>query len=177
MSPTTLTGVQFTFSLVLAGLVAKWYVLPALNALPAPAALAPLFLVHGLRYLPSSAFAPGQVAPTVPMDAMKVIAYGDLASAVLAIVAAMFLYYRWRGAIGVGWIVNIATSLDWVSASYVAASNQLVAYPMGGNWYIINYYVPLIGVVHVMIFARLLSERARSARAGASLAAGLDGRD
>jgi hypothetical protein len=27
---------------------------------------------------------------------------------------------------------------------------------MGGNWYIINDYVPLIGVVHVLIFARLL---------------------
>ena len=163
MSPTTLMGVQFTFSLVLVGLVAKWYVWPALNALPAPAALAPLFLVHGLRYLPSSAFAPGQVAPTVPMDAMKAIAYGDLASAVLAIVAALFLYYRWRGAIGVAWIVNIVTSLDWVYASYVAASNELVTYPMGGNWYIINYYVPFIGVVHVMIFARLLRERTRPA--------------
>ena len=163
MSPTTLMGVQFTFSLVLAGLVAMWYVLPALNARPAPAALAPLFLIHGLRYLPSSAFAPGQVGPTVPMDAMKVIAYGDLASAVLAIVAALLLYYRWRGAIGVAWVVNIVTSLDWVNASCVAASNQLVTYPMGGNWYIINYYVPVIGVVHVMIFARLLRGRTRSA--------------
>jgi len=163
MSPTTLMGVQFTLSLVLAGLVAKWYVLPALNARPAPAALAPLFLVHGLRYLPSSAFAPGQVAPTVPMDAMKVIAYGDLASAVLAIVAAVFLYYRWRGAIGVAWIVNLVTSLDWICAGYVAASTELVTYPIGVNWYIINYYVPLIGIVHVMIFARLLRERSRSA--------------
>ena len=162
MSPTTLMAVQFTFSLVLAGLVAKWYVWPALNALPAPAALAPLFLVHGLRYLPSSAFAPGQVAPTVPIDAMKTIAYGDLASAALAIVAAVFLYYRWRGAIGGAWIVNIVTSLDWVNASYLAASNKLVTYPMGGTWYIINYYVPLIGVTHVMIFARLLRERRRS---------------
>jgi len=165
MSPTTLMGVQFTLSLVLAGLVATWYVMPTLNARPTPAALAPLFLVHGLRYLPSSAFAPGQVAQTVPMHAMKVIAYGDLTSAVLAIVAAVFLYYRWRGAISVAWIVNIVTSLDWVNGSYVAASNQLVSYPMGGNWYIINYYVPLIGVVHVMIFARLLRERTRSARA------------
>src|SRR5215510_16474711 len=103
MSPTTLMGVQFTFSLVLVGLVAKWYVWPALNALPTPAALVPLFLVHVLRYLPSSAFAPGQVAPTVPMDAMRTIAYGDLLSAALALVAAVFLWYRWIGAIAVAW--------------------------------------------------------------------------
>jgi len=159
MSPTTLMGVQFTFSVVLFSLVAKWYISPALNARPVHAALAPLFLVHALRYLPSSAFAPGQVGPTVPMHAMAVIAYGDLASAALALAAAVFLYYRWPGAIAVAWIVNILMSLDWIYAGYVAASNQLVSHPMGGNWYIINYYVPVIGVIHVMIFARLMRGR------------------
>jgi hypothetical protein len=163
MSPTTLLGVQFTFSLVLFSLVARWYISPALSARPTPAALVPLFLVHGLRYLPSSAFAPGQVGSGVPMEAMQKIAYGDLASAALAIAAALFLFYRWRGAIAVAWSVNILTSLDWINGGYVAASNGLVTYPMGGNWYIINYYVPVIGVIHVMIFARLIRDRIRSA--------------
>jgi hypothetical protein len=160
MSPTTLTGVQFTFSLVLFALVAKWYISPALNRLPVRSALVPLFLVHALRYLPSSAFAPGQIDPRVPANAMATIAYGDLVSAALALVAALFLHYRMSGAIGVAWIVNIITAVDWMNAGFVAASNQLVTYPMGGNWYIINYYVPVIGVIHVMIFARLVKARA-----------------
>jgi hypothetical protein len=159
MSPTTLMGVQFTFSLVLFALVAKWYISPALRELPTSAAPAPLFLVHALRYLPSSAFAPGQIDPRVPRSAMDAIAYGDLASAVLALIAALFLHDRWSGAIGVAWIVNIVTSVDWLNAGFVAASNELVTYPMGGNWYIINYYVPVIGIIHVMIFARLLTGR------------------
>lgn len=159
MSPTVLTGVQFTFSTVLFALIATWYILPALNKLPVRSALVPLFLVHGLRYLPSSAFAPGQIDPHVPRSAMNTIAYGDLASAALALVAALFLYYRLSGAIAVAWIVNIVMSLDWLNAGFVAASNQLVTYPMGGNWYIINYYVPVIGIIHVMIFARLLKDR------------------
>ena len=163
MRPEALMGVQFTFSVVLFGLVAKWYVSPLLNALPTPAALVPLFLVHALRYLPSSAFAPGQVGAGVPMQAMRAIANGDLASAVLALIAALFLYYGWRGAIGVAWLVNIVTGLDWINGGFVAVSNALVTYPLGGNWYIINYYVPVIGVIHVMIFARLLGERSRSA--------------
>jgi hypothetical protein len=162
MSPTTLLGVQFTFSLVLFSLVATWYISPVLNTLPVRTALVPLFLVHALRYLPSSAFAPGQIDPRVPARAMEAIAYGDLASAVLALVAALFLYYSWRGAIAVAWAVNIAMSLDWIFAGYIAASNQLVTYPLGGNWYIINYYVPVIGVIHVMIFARLLRARGRA---------------
>jgi hypothetical protein len=153
-------GVQFTISLVLFALVAKWYISPALRERPASAALVPLFLAHALRYLRSSAFAPGQVGTTVPMSAMAAIAYGDLGSAVLALVAALFLRYRWSGAIGVAWIVNIVTSIDWLYAGFLAASHQLVTYPMGANWYIINYYVPVIGVIHVMIFGRLLTERA-----------------
>src|SRR5262249_28171219 len=143
--------------------VAVWYIAPALRARPVNDALVPLFLVHALRYLPSSAFAPGQIDPRVPGDAMSAIAFGDLASAVLALLAAVFLHYRWTGAIAVAWIVNIVTSIDWLYAGFLAASRQLVTYPLGGNWYIISYYVPVIGVIHVMIFARL--KRARDAAA------------
>jgi len=159
MNPQVLFGVQFTLSLIIFALIAKWYITPALDKLPIQAALAPLFLVHTLRYLPSSAFAPGQVDPKIPMEAMAGIAYGDLASAILALIAVVFLHYRWPGALAVAWFVNVATSLDWLNASYLAASSQLVTYAMGGNWYIINYYVPVIAVVHIMIFARLLKGR------------------
>jgi hypothetical protein len=38
------------------------------------------------------------------------------------------------------------TGVDWLYAGYIAASNELVTYPMGGNWYIINYYAPILGV-------------------------------
>jgi len=99
--------------------------------------------------------APGQIDPRAPMEAMAAIAYGDLGSALLAPVAAVFLYYRFRGAVAVAWAVNGITSLDWLYAGYLAASSQLVTYPLGGNWYIVNYYVPFIGVIHVLIFARL----------------------
>ncbi|HMF97560.1 MAG TPA: hypothetical protein VKE96_24840 [Vicinamibacterales bacterium] len=170
MSPTALFGVQFTFSLVVFAAVAVWYIGPALRSRPVTDALVPLFLVHALRYLPSSAFAPGQIDPRVPADAMSAIAFGDLASAVLALLAAVFLHYRWTGALAVAWVVNVVTSIDWLYAGFLAASRQLVTYPMGGNWYIINYYVPVIGVIHVMIFARLLEEaRLRGRRAGAAI--------
>jgi hypothetical protein len=158
MNSTSLFAAQFTFSLVLSVLVAKWYVVPVLKKLPVHSALVPLFLFHALRYLPSSAFAPGQIGDAVPKDAMAAIAYGDLASAVLALVAALLLHYSVHGAIAVAWVVNVVTSLDWLYASLVAASHQLASYPMGGSWYIMNYYAPAIAVVHVMIFARLLKE-------------------
>jgi len=159
MDPTSLFGLQFTFSLILCTMVARWYVVPALRRLEVHAALTPLFLVHAMRYLPSSAFAPGQVDAHIPGAPMAAIAYGDLASAALALVAVVFLRYRLPRAIAVAWLVNVVTSLDWLYASFLAASSRLATYAMGGNWYIINYYVPLIAVVHVMIFARLIHER------------------
>jgi len=159
MSPFLLFGLQFTLSLVIFALIAMWYIAPALDRLPIHTALVPLFLVHTLRYLPSTAFAPGQVDPKLPMGAMATIAYGDLASAILALVAVVFLRYRWAGSIAVAWLVNILASLDWLNGGFVAASNQFPTYALGGNWYIVNYYVPVIGVVHVMIFRRLLKAR------------------
>ena len=106
----------------------------------------------------SSAFAPGQVAATAPMDAIARIAYGDLTSAVLALIAAVWLRYRWPAGIRVAWIVNVVMSVDWIYASFLAASTHLVTYSLGGNWYIINYYVPLIGVAHIAIFVRLMQD-------------------
>ena len=156
MSPISLFGVQFTLSFILAAIVAKWYVAPALGKLPVRAALVPLFLVHVLRYLPSTAFAPGQVDVDIPKYAMAAIAYGDLVSAMLALIAAVLLRYGVRGAIAVAWFVNTVTSLDWLHATFLAASSHLATYRMGGNWYIAACYVPAIGVAHVMIFARLV---------------------
>jgi hypothetical protein len=145
MSPILLFAVQYTFSLLLSALVAKWYVAPALKKLPLHSALIPLFLFHALRYLPTTAFAPGQIA------------YGDLGAAVLALVAALFLRYRLPGAIALAWVVNVVASLDWLYASYLAASNHLATHPLGGNWYIAAYYAPALAVVHWLIFARLLA--------------------
>jgi hypothetical protein len=160
MTPNAWMGVQFTFSLVLFSLVSVWYVMPALRKLPVHAALVPLFLVHALRYLPTSAFAPGQIGADVPRGPIATIAYGDLACAVLALVAALSLYFRIPGAIGIAWVVNTVMALDWLYAGFVAMSNRLASHPLGGNWYILNFYVPLIGVIHVMIFVLLARERA-----------------
>jgi hypothetical protein len=159
VSPTSLSALQFTLSLIIFSLIAKWYITPALNKLKPYDALALLFLVHTLRYLPSTAFAPGQIGSDVPMEAMSRIAFGDLTSAILALVAVMFLRYRWPGALTVAWVVNIVASLDWLYASFLAASNQLINHSLGGNWYIVHYYVPVIGVIHVMIFMRLLKRK------------------
>ena len=162
MDPLPLFGLQFTLSAIIFTLVARWYITPRLAALPLQAALVPLFLVHTLRYLPSTGFAPDQVSADLPVEPMSQIAYGDLGSALVALVTVLFLRYRWPAAVWLAWGANVVMALDWAYATFLAASNELVTYGMGGNWYIVAYYVPVIGVVHVLIFIRLVQARRSS---------------
>ena len=160
MDAQLLFGIQFTLSLVICAMIAVWYIAPWARSKPLQDALVPLFLIHAFRYLPSSGFAPGQIGADVPGDAMTQIVYGDLTSSILALIAVVFLRFRWAGAIAVAWTANIVMGLDWLYATYVAASNELVTYSLGVNWYIVSYYVPLLAVVHGLITWRLLKNQA-----------------
>src|SRR3989304_1445753 len=59
-------GVQFLLSLVVYGLLAKWYVAPALARLPLHDALIPLLVPHAFRHLGLVFLVPAVVAPPPP---------------------------------------------------------------------------------------------------------------
>src|SRR5215471_8784113 len=89
--PQLLFGMQFSLSFAIAAMVGRWYAVPALKRLPLHESLVPLFMVQALRYLPSSALAPGQVDAGVPWTAMSRIAGGDLAVSLFAFAVILFL--------------------------------------------------------------------------------------
>src|SRR5882672_8964643 len=91
MEPIVLFGIQFTLSLVAYALIAFWYVAPRLSRLPRALALAPLLWVHAFRIVGGTILAPGAVGPGVPMEFRKMIGYGDLATALLALLALIAL--------------------------------------------------------------------------------------
>ena len=45
---------------------------------------------------------------------------------------------------------------DLVFATSKAVAAQMYRFPMGWNWYILNFYVPMIVVSHVLIVRHLL---------------------
>src|SRR5712691_11806755 len=51
MTTLQIFGLQFLLSLVVYGLIARWYVAPRLAALPLPSALSPLLFLHAFRHL------------------------------------------------------------------------------------------------------------------------------
>jgi hypothetical protein len=155
MPPIVLFGIQFTFSLAAFALIAWWYVSPRLSRIPREVALVPLVWVHAFRIVGGTILAPGAVDASVPADFRTMIGYGDMATAVLAVLALIALRVRWRGAIALVWICIAVGLLDTVNAIIESMRYSVFTYALGVNWVIVTMYVPALLVSTVLIVIQL----------------------
>src|SRR6267143_1540999 len=116
MAPIVLFGIQFTFFLVAYSVMAWWYGVPRLARLPREAALVPLVWIHTFRMVGGTILAPGSVDAAVPAEFRTMIGFGDMATAVLALVALVALRARWQGAIALVWLFVTVGLLDTINA-------------------------------------------------------------
>jgi len=159
MDVLTIFGLQFFLSLVLFGLLARWFLTPWLTQKTQSQALFWLTLPHATRYLGLVFLVPGVVSQSLPNSFAAAAAYGDLAAGVLALLALIALRTRWAGATALVWIFNIVGTVDLLNAlSHADAVPHL-----GAAWYIPTFWVPVLLVTHFMIFGRLFrkSDQAR----------------
>src|SRR5262245_49231299 len=156
MEPIVLFGLQFTLSLVAYALIAIWYVVPRLSTLPREVALAPLLWIHAFRTVGGTILAPGAVDAGVPMDFRVMIGYGDLATALLALLALIALRARFPGAIALVWLCISVGMLDTVNAIIQSVRDNVFTYALGVNWVIVTLYVPALLVSSLLIFLQLL---------------------
>lgn len=155
MSAFVVMNVQCVLGLVVFGLIARWYVGPALNRWKTEDALALLCLFHAFRYVALGVYAPGQISAALPPDPVTLIVAGDVTSAILAIIAAVMLKAHAPGAVLAAWAFNLVGVLDIVLSVPVAMMNRLYDEPLGFSWYVFTFYVPALIVTHVMMLARL----------------------
>ena len=155
MEPIVLFGIQFTFCLVAYSLIAWWYVSPRLSGLPREVALVPLVWIHAFRMVGGSILAPGSVDAAVPADFRTMIGFGDMATAILAVVALVALRFRWRAAIPLVWLFLAVGLLDTVNAIIQSMRYSVFNDGLGFNWVIVTAYVPALLVSSVMIFIQL----------------------
>jgi hypothetical protein len=165
MEPTVLFGIQFTLSLVAYSLIAFWYVAPRLSVLPRELALAPLLWVHAFRIVGGTILAPGAVGPGVPIEFRTMIGYGDLLTALLALLALIALRTHLPRAIAFVWLCVIVGMLDTVNAIIQSVRFSVFTYALGVNWVIVTIYVPALLVSSLLIFMQLL-DRNRSTTKG-----------
>lgn len=156
IEPIALFGIQFTLSVVSYSLIALWYVWPRLSRLPLELALVPLLWVHAFRIVGGAILAPGAVGPGVPTEFREMIGYGDMATAVLALLALIALRAQLPRAIAFVWVCVTVGMLDTVNAIIQSMRFSVFTYPLGVNWVIVTMYVPALLVSSALIFMRLL---------------------
>lgn len=161
MDAHSIFALQFVLSVVVFGLAAKWYATPWLANKPLNAALGLLILPHAFRHIGLTFLVPSVVAEPLPSAFANPAAYGDLASGLLALGAVVALRLGWRLALPLVWVFSLVGTIDLLNAL-----RQVEAVPyFGATWFIPTYFVPLLLVTHVMIFARLFGRESANKRA------------
>ena len=157
MDTLAIFGLQLVMSLVLYSLLAKWFLAPWLKEKTRSQALFWLTLPHTTRYVGMVFLVPGVVSPSLPDSFAAAAAYGDLAAGLLALAVLIALRNRWAGSTALVWLFNIVGTVDLVNA----LSHAQAVPHLGAAWYIPTFWVPVLLVTHVMMFARLLEKPAR----------------
>jgi hypothetical protein len=151
MDTLTIFLTQLILSVVVFSLLAKWFVGPWLADKPIHVALIALTFPHAMRHVGLSFLVPGLVSESLQGSFAGLAAYGDFVTGLIALLALFALKGRWRIALPLVWLFNIAGTVDLANALRQAESvpHLLV------TWYIPTFFVPLLLVTHALMFVRL----------------------
>ncbi len=153
MDMVAIFGLQIFMSVLLCGLLAKWFLTPWLKEKTQREGLFWLALPHTTRHVGMVFLVPGVVSQSLPSPFAVAAAYGDLAAGVLAMLALIALRSRWAGATSLVWLFNVVGTVDLLNAL-----RHTHAVPhLGAAWYIPTFLVPVLLVTHFMIFTRLFA--------------------
>jgi hypothetical protein len=156
VSPTAVIYVQFSMSLIAFGLAAWRYAVPAMRARPFAEAVAPILLFHALRHMGMMYLSPAAV-PQPPDPGFSLpTAYGDLATAVLALLSLGVLRLNGRAGRAAVWVFNLVGFADLGLAAVNADRYQLVSHPIGAAYFLPIIVVPALLVTHALAFWLLI---------------------
>lgn len=156
MSPLFVMAIQSTLTIAITAFIARWYIAPALSRRPLREKLEPLLLVHAFRFVPLAIFLPGQVSGDFPGGLARLIAYGDFVSALLALAALLAWRYREAHGLWLTVLFSVVGTADMIVVLTAAMREQVYNLPLGFIYFIPAFYVPVLVVLQVMIFAYLV---------------------
>jgi len=160
MPSPVLFGISVAFGLAAWGAVAWHYIWPELRERPSPENLKPILLLHGFRFLGLALVVPGVVSRELPATFAQPVAYGDLISAILALLALAALGTQ-TGTV-LTWVFNTFGTADLLFAFYQGGRISLPDNPglLGAGYFILTAYVPLLLITHGLAFRILLRAKA-----------------
>lgn len=156
MPSPVLFGISVAFGLAVWGAVTWHYIWPELRERPSPENLKSILLLHGFRFLGLAFVVPGVVSPELPATFAQPVAYGDLISSILALLAVATL------GTGTGtvltWIFNTVGTADLLFAFYLGSRISLPDTPglLGAAYFILTAFVPILLITHGLAFRILL---------------------
>lgn len=155
MPPQALFGISVLFSFVVWGIVVRIYIWPALRNRPRTDALRPILLLHSFRFVGLAFLIPGVVSPGLPSAFAYPAAYGDLATAVLALLAIATL----PGRLGIVlvWAFNLLGTADLLNAFYQGNRAGIDPGLQGAAYFIPTLLVPLLLITHGLVFRLLMA--------------------
>jgi hypothetical protein len=157
MSPQLLFGINVGFSFLVWGIVTQQYIWPRLRDLPRPDALRPILLLHAFRFVGLAFLIPGVVSADLPRAFAAPAAYGDLGTAVLALLALAWL--RRPAGLALVWVFNVVGAVDLLYAFYQGRAG-LGTDPglQGAAYFIPTLLVPFLLIAHGLTFRLLLTK-------------------
>jgi hypothetical protein len=154
-------GVTVAFGFLAWSVFAAQYIWPVMSNRERAEALEPILVLHGFRYVGLTILIPGVVSPQLSSTLFaRDLAYGDVATATLALIALAALRTRLAGPLV--WIFNIFGTADLLNAFYQGNRVSLANTPglLGADYFIPVFGVPLLLVTHVLVFRVLMRKEA-----------------
>ena len=166
MSPATIFRIHLVLGYVPCLLCVGAYVWPWLRSAESVAAHRAIATLHSFRFFGLAFLLPGVTGPHLPHEFALFDAYGDFATAVLAILALLTVRIRplfWALVVAFN-VVGIGDlAIDYYHA--IDAGVPFIAGEFGSTYAIPVLYVPLLMITHVTAFYLLLRPQPRAATA------------
>ena len=144
-------------SLIVFVLAARWYAVPWLKARPRATALIALLWVHVFRYVALQVFAAQHEGfPISPGGAMEIVV-GDVAGAVIAFAAIIFLRARSQVGVALAWLLAIETAYDTFANIRGGVREHLMGAATGVTWMVLGFFVPMVVISCAMLVWQLVS--------------------
>ena len=154
--------ISYIFAFVVFGLIARWYLWPAIKDRAPKAALSPLLLYACLRVNGLMFLMPGLVSHDLPRAFAVPTAYGDLTAVLLALLALGPIRAESTLAQPLIWLFNSVGLVDFIYANISTFKDHVDPTYLGVSYYLAALNVPAMMVVHVVIFIYLLTPGRRA---------------
>jgi hypothetical protein len=156
MSNFIILNIQALMGMAAYFLIYRTYLRPRLQRLPFHDAVLPFLIVHIFRFLGLTFLVTGQLDASLPRGPLELIAYGDFAASICALMAALALTVRSRAATPLVALFSVVGIADLIMVFPTAMGAGVFDAPMGAMWLTIGLFAPIILLSHVYIAYRLV---------------------